>query len=252
MKQRTAELLQIEHISKTSCSSDNENTKLQSPERNSRERSSNQESKRKKSQRGKEGGENAISGKQVDNVRMETHVVQVMTPCLETDAIRDKKDNRPLLHQKAKAQRDGKIPSKSSGRREECTRGRIPRQHVLRGKCTNPSCNFWHPPVCLNYKSESGCKHGDKCRLRHTEVDGQPSKKSKKSGVKGFSGFIEGVSIHLGCVAQDSYPRKYILREAGNLRSNHTVKFSKGTWHHMKKSGKKGSIARRHSEVITS
>ena len=54
----------------------------------------------------------------------------------------------------------------------------------LRGKSTYPSCNFWHPPVCLNYKSESGCKHGDKCRFRHVEADGQPSKKSKKSGVK--------------------------------------------------------------------
>ena len=21
----------------------------------------------------------------------------------------------------------------------------------------NPSCGFWHPPACLNYKSEKGC-----------------------------------------------------------------------------------------------
>ena len=44
--------------------------------------------------------ENAISGKQLDSVREETHVVSLMIPRLETDAIRDKKDNRLLLHQK--------------------------------------------------------------------------------------------------------------------------------------------------------
>ena len=48
--------------------------------------------------RGKQ--ENAISGKQLDNVRKETHVVSVMIEDLETDAITGTKDNRPLLHQK--------------------------------------------------------------------------------------------------------------------------------------------------------
>ena len=41
--------------------------------------------------------ENATIGKQLDNVRKETHVVSVMIQRLETDAIRYKKDNRPLL-----------------------------------------------------------------------------------------------------------------------------------------------------------
>ena len=40
----------------------------------------------------------AISGKQLDSVQKETHVVSVI-PRLETDAIRDKKDNRLLLPQ---------------------------------------------------------------------------------------------------------------------------------------------------------
>ena len=38
------------------------------------------------------------------------------------------------------------------------------------------------PPVCLNHKSESGCKYGDKCNFLHTEAVGLPSKKSKKGG----------------------------------------------------------------------
>ena len=36
----------------------------------------------------------------MDNVRKETHAVSVMMEHLETDAIRDKKDNRPSLHRK--------------------------------------------------------------------------------------------------------------------------------------------------------
>ena len=38
--------------------------------------------------------------KQLNNVRKETHVVSVMIEHLETDVIKDKKDNRPFLHPK--------------------------------------------------------------------------------------------------------------------------------------------------------
>ena len=44
----------------------------------------------------------------------------------------------------------------------------------------------------------------------------------------------------MGCVSQDSYPRKSILREPGMLRSKHTVRFSKGTWHQIKIRKRKG------------
>ena len=66
------------------------------------------------------------------------------------------------------------------------------------------------------------------CHFRHSDVGGQPSKKSKKSGAKGSVAQLKE-TIQLGCVSQD-YPRKKsILREVGKLGSNHTVKFSKGT-----------------------
>ena len=52
----------------------------------------------------------------------------------------------------AKAQPDGKIPSKSWNKMQDSV--------SKWRRCTNPSCNFWHPPVCLSYKSESGCTHG--------------------------------------------------------------------------------------------
>ena len=48
----------------------------------------------------------------------------------------------------------------------------------------NPSIDYWHPPECKNYKSESGCKFGAKCVFRHAEVDSQPDKKQKKNGGK--------------------------------------------------------------------
>ena len=56
--------------------------------------------------------ENAISGKHLDSVRKETHAVSVMIPRLETDAIRDKKDNRPLLHHKRRHKLTGRYPQK--------------------------------------------------------------------------------------------------------------------------------------------
>ena len=99
-------------------------------------------------------------------------------------------------------------------------------------------------------KSVSGCKCGDQCLFRDTEPDGQPSKKSKKSGVTASVALLKE-SFRLGCVSQDHPPKKSILREVGKLGSNHTVKFSKGTWHR-RKSGKKGAIARNYANVRTS
>ena len=59
---------------------------------------------------------------------------------------------------KAKAPTDGKLPSKKfRPQRGKSQEAGFPCRNVLRGECTYPSCNFWHPPVCLDYKSESGC-----------------------------------------------------------------------------------------------
>ena len=76
--------------------------------------------------------------------------------------------------------------------------------------------------MCLKYKSESGCAYGEKCRFRHAEADGQPSKKSKKSGVRGPVALLKE-SFQMGCVSQDSHPKNSILRKEGKLGLNHTV-----------------------------
>ena len=55
---------------------------------------------------------------------------------------------------------------------------------TLRELCESVVC-LLASPVCKKFKSVSGCKVGDKCPLRHTEADSQPSAKSKRSGGKG-------------------------------------------------------------------
>ena len=118
---------------------------------------------------------------------------------------------------------------------------------LVRGTCAETSCDFWYSPVCPNFKSESGCKYGDKCKLLHIEAGGQPSKKPKKGGAQGSVALLKE-TIQLDCVSQDHVHRKSILRENGNWGSNHTVKFSKTTMRHAK-FRKEGPIAGNHSKV---
>ena len=57
----------------------------------------------------------------------------------------------------------------------------------------NPSCKFWHPPVCLNYKSEKGCVHGDKCDML---------RERKRKVVQRISCIIEGVYTIGLCISR--------------------------------------------------
>ena len=94
-----------------------------------------------------------------------------------------------------------------------------PCKTYLKGNCTNPSCAHWHPPISLDYKTESGCKFGDMCLFRHAVVE--PSKKSKKSGGKGSVALLKN-SKQVGCAFQDTEPQK----------SKYTTsKIGKGTVH---------------------
>ena len=72
------------------------------------------------------------------------------------------------------------------------------------------------------------------------QAEGKPSKKSKKGGARGSVAMLKE-SMQMGCVSQDSYPRKSILREQRKLGSKPNYK-----------SGKKGSIARDHPKVCAS
>ena len=105
------------------------------------------------------------------------------------------RSSSPAPISKAKTDEGGEKSPNTSGNREESAsdkRSEIPCRYK---NCKNPSCKFWHPSVCQNCKSESGCINGRKCFFRHVEAEGKPSKKSKKM-VRNHQ------STQLGCVSE--------------------------------------------------
>ena len=76
-------------------------------------------------------------------------------------------------------------PEVPEGRRSSSGRmSRWPCKDYLKGTCTNPFCEKWHPPECLFYKTKSGCRFGKKYSYAHHQVDEQPSKRSTKNDDK--------------------------------------------------------------------
>ena len=99
--------------------------------------------KRQKEKPAQKGNwENAISGKQVDNVRRETHAVSDMTQHLGTDARGDKKDSRPLLHKRGGTDWTERYPQKV----QAADVGALLEQEAeFRAEI---SLRVGHPPVC--------------------------------------------------------------------------------------------------------
>ena len=62
---------------------------------------------------------------------------------------------------------------------------RWPCKDYLKGTCNNSFCERWHPPECLFSKTKSGCRFGERCSYAHSQVDEQPTKRSKKNDDKG-------------------------------------------------------------------
>ena len=50
----------------------------------------------------------------------------------------------------------------------------------LKGTGTRSPCEYWDPPECQFYRTETGCKAGVQCLFPHHKVDEQPNKKPKK------------------------------------------------------------------------
>ena len=125
---------------------------------------------------------------------------------------------------------------------------RWPCKDYLKRTCTNSFCEKWHPPVCLFYKSENGCRFGEKCSYLHR----QPSKRSKKNGDKSAVAMLKKHEHHqrterpvldasssntrqLGCVFQDMEAPKSssILRKSSDVRKPiRCVKFTKAVVRH--------------------
>ena len=164
---------------------------------------------RKPTLRGK--WESVFSGRHMDNVPKETHVVSVMTSkTLDTEAkARDEKDDRLLLASIRRQNRldgEGQKSSQGSDSKQESSWTRV-KFHADSNSIKTRHVSSRHPLVCQNYKSEKGCIYGDKCHFRHVEAEGRPSKKSKQGGAKGSVAILKE-SFQLGCVSQDAYPRK--------------------------------------------
>ena len=120
------------------------------------------------------------------------------------------------------------------GRSPSGKMARLPCKDYLKGTCTTPFCEKWHHMECLFYKSERGCKFGDKCSYAHRQVDEQPSKKSKKNGDKSAVSMLK-ITRQLGCVFQDMEPPKFssILRKNSSiLKPIRCVRFTKAVLRH--------------------
>ena len=71
-------------------------------------------------------------------------------------------------------QQNVKIASRTrspGGRSPSERMSRWPCKDYLKGTCTNPFCEKWHPLECLFYKSENGCKFGEKCSYAHRLIN---------------------------------------------------------------------------------
>ena len=66
------------------------------------------------------------------------------------------------------------------GRSPSGRTSRWPCKDYLKGTCNNSFCEKWHPQECLLYKTNSGCRFGEKCSFAHRQVDEQPTKKGLK------------------------------------------------------------------------
>ena len=104
----------------------------------------------------------------------------------------------------------------------------------FKGTCTSSFCEKRHPPVCLFYKSENGCRFGEKCSHAHRQVEEQPSKRSEKNGDKSAVAMLKSTR-QLGCVFKEMEPPKSspILRKSSDIRKPiRRVRFTKAVARH--------------------
>ena len=133
---------------------------------------------------------------------------------------------------------------------KECLNG--PARITSKELAPTHSVKKWHPPECLFYKSESGCRFGDMCSYARRQAEEQPSKRSKKNGDKSAVALLKKNEHHhrigrpvvnayssntrqWGCVFQDMEPPKSssILRKSSDIRKPiRCVKFTKAVVRH--------------------
>ena len=80
------------------------------------------------------------------------------------------------------------------------------------------SVKKWHPSECLLYKSEDGCRIGEKCSYAHRQVDEQPSKRSKKNDDKSAVAMLK-ITRLLGLRISRIWSRRSLHRSCGKTQT---------------------------------
>ena len=120
------------------------------------------------------------------------------------------------INKRAKSTQPNPSPSSSTRQNEgntsktESPSGkmfRLPCKDYFKGTCNNSFCEKWHPPECLFYKSEKGCRIGEKCSCAHRQVEEQLSKRSQKNGDKSAVAMLKRHEHHqrTGRLVLDAY-----------------------------------------------
>ena len=97
------------------------------------------------------------------------------------------KSTQPNPSPSSSTRQNERNASRTRSPRGKSPSGRMSRLHCkvyLKGTCTNSFCEKWHSPESLFYKSENGCRFGEKCSYAHRQVDEQLGKMSKNMVTK--------------------------------------------------------------------
>ena len=111
----------------------------------------------------KEDTEVAINGKQKGSVREETRVVSGTPKYACKTSTKNSSTFEPPKQKGRSASREKNL----RGRSPSGKFARQPCKDHLKGICTKSLCDYWHPPDCQFFQSESGCIFGVSAHL-HT------------------------------------------------------------------------------------
>ena len=123
-------------------------------------------------------------------------------------------------------------PARATRPKGRSPSGRISRlscKHHLKGTCANPFCEKFHSQQCMFYKLKEGCKFGERCSFAHRQVEGQPSKSSKKNGNKSALALLKETR-QLSCVLLNMEPPRSsstLRKRSTMLRPIRCVRFTK-------------------------
>ena len=135
------------NVCQTSQRSDDENSKLHSPERSCGKRSRERE---------ESGIMFSVEVTWTMIGRRHTLFQSWQTTSETVTEVRDEKDDRPLPHPirtKPKIDGEGEKSSNESSNRDESSSVKRSKISCRYRYCNDPSCCFWHPPVCVKTKS---------------------------------------------------------------------------------------------------